>query len=100
MRIEWSQRARNDLRALRAYIASDSPVYACRFIERMLASVEMLDEHPDLGRRVPEAADAGDLRELIFQGYRLIYLRKPDAVVMVTVVHGSRDLGSQPGLID
>jgi toxin ParE1/3/4 len=52
--IEWSQRARSDIRDLKAYIAKDSPYYAQRFIERVIASVEKLEEFPKIGRPVPE----------------------------------------------
>lgn len=69
MAIEWSARARTDLRELRTYIAQDSPHYARRFQE--------------------------DIRELIFQNYRIIYRIKSEHVYIVTVLHGSRDLGGQ-----
>ena len=90
--IEWSRRARTDLRELKAYIAKDSPYYARRFTERIIASVEKLADFPKIGRRVPEAEGREDLRELIYQGYRIIYLTRPERVFIVTIVHGSRDL--------
>ena len=76
MKIEWSARSRNDLRELKKYIAQDSPYYARRFIARIIASVEKLADFPDVGREVPEAKNRDDARELIFQGYRIIYLRQ------------------------
>ena len=39
MVIEWSRRARADIRDLKTYIVKDSPYYARRFIERIIASV-------------------------------------------------------------
>jgi len=90
--IEWSQRARADIRDLKAYIAKDSPYYSRRFTERVIASVEKLEEFPKIGRPVPEAEGRDDVRELIYQGYRIIYLTKPDRVFIVTIMHGSRDL--------
>jgi len=74
------------------YIAKDSPVYARRVSERIVAAVEKLREFPGIGRRVPEAGGRDDLRERIDQNYRIIYLAKPDRIVIVTVVHGRRDL--------
>lgn len=44
-----------------------------------------------MGRLVPEA-DRDDVRELIFQGYRIIYRTKPRRVQIITVLHGSRNL--------
>jgi plasmid stabilization system protein ParE len=93
--IEWSQRARADIRDLEAYIAKDSPYYARRFVERVIASVEKLEEFPKIGRPLPEAEGRDDVRELIYQGYRIIYLIKPDRVFIVTLMHGSRDLASE-----
>jgi toxin ParE1/3/4 len=77
VRIEWSQRARADIRDLKAYIAKDSPHYARRFTERIIASVEKLAQFPNIGRPVPEAQGRDDVRELIYQGYRIIYHPHP-----------------------
>jgi plasmid stabilization system protein ParE len=95
MRIKWSQRARNDIRDLRAYIAKDSTYYAQRFIERIIASIEKLQTFPRSGRAVPEAEGRDDVREVIYQGYRIIYLTRAKEVSIVTIIHGSRDLGAQ-----
>lgn len=92
MKIEWSARSRNDLRELKKYIGHDSPYYARRFIARIIANVEKLADFPDIGREVPEAEESEDVRELIFQGYRIIYLHQENHVYIVTVIHGSRDL--------
>lgn len=92
MRIRWSDVARADVLALREYIARDSPFYARRFTERMVESVRTLRDFPRIGRRVPEA-DREDIRELIFHAYRIIYLVEGNQVTILTVVHGSRDLG-------
>lgn len=77
MVIEWSLRARTDLRDLKAYIAKDSPYYARRFTDRIIASVERLVDYPKIGRPVPEAESRDDVRELIYQSYRIIYKTQP-----------------------
>jgi addiction module RelE/StbE family toxin len=93
MKLEWSEPAIEDLRNLHVYIAKDSPHYARQFIERLLIAVEPLVEFPEMGRHVPET-DAADVRELIVQGYRIIYqIEAPTRVVILAVVHGRRDLG-------
>jgi len=91
--IEWSRRARADIRDLNAYIVKDSPYYARRFTERIIASLDKLAEFPKIGRPVPEAEGRDDVRELIYQGHRIIYLTRPERVFIVTIIHGSRDLG-------
>jgi toxin ParE1/3/4 len=77
------------------YIAKDSPYYARRFIERVIASVEKLEEFPKIGRPGPEAEGREDVGELIYQGYRIIYLTRPERVFIVTIIHGSRDLAAK-----
>ena len=94
MALEWSARARTDMRDLRTYIAQDSPYYARRFVEKIFNASEILTEHPQIGRKVPEA-DREDIRELLFQNYRIIYRIKAEQIYIVTVIHGSRDLAGQ-----
>ena len=57
----------------------------------------MLAEHPKIGRRVPEAEEREDVRELIFQSYRVFYLVEAEQVHILTVIHGRRDVGGQAG---
>jgi addiction module RelE/StbE family toxin len=91
MRIRWSDIAREDVLALRQYIARDSPFYARRFTERLVESVEIMRDFPRIGRLVPEA-DRDDIRELIFHAYRIIYMIEAEQITILTVVHGRRDL--------
>lgn len=100
MKLEWSERALSDVAHLRDYIAQDSPLYANLFVERLVKRTENLVDFPRMGRPVPEA-ERDDIRELIYQGYRLIYRLEEaqDRIRLVTVIHGSRDIGrldSQP----
>jgi toxin ParE1/3/4 len=95
MRIVWSDIAEADLDDLYDYIARDVPYYAEQFVDRLIEAVGVLQAHPQLGRRVPEAEDREDVRELIFQSYRVIYLVETEQVSILTVIHGSRDLGGQ-----
>ena len=95
MRIVWSDVAEADLDQLYDYIARDVPYYAEQFVDRLIEAVGALKDHPRLGRQVPEAEDREDVRELIFQGYRIIYLVQSEHVHVLTVIHGSRDLVGQ-----
>ena len=91
MRVSWSDHAHADLRDIRDHIARDSPYYARQFVERLLAAVENIGSCPQIGRLVPEAQRA-DVRELIYRGFRIMYLVQPENLYIVAVVHGSRDL--------
>lgn len=95
MKLRWSTRAIKDMTQLRDYIALDSPFYAQQFISRLAARVEALSDFPESGRLVPEAERA-DIREIIYQGYRAIYLLREiqQEIVLIAVVHSSRDLNN------
>jgi addiction module RelE/StbE family toxin len=95
MSLTWSDIAESDLDDLYDYIARDVPYYAEQFVDRLIEAVGALKDHPRLGRRVPEADDREDVRELIFHNYRIIYLVESEHVHILTVIHGSRDLAGQ-----
>ena len=94
MRLYWSDVAAADITDIHDYIARDVPYYAERFVDRLIESTEKLLQHPKIGRCVPEA-DRDDIRELIMQGYRIIYLVADNNIQILTVIHGSRDLGNR-----
>ena len=87
----WSERAVTDLEDIYDYIAKDSPTYAQYQAERLVMSVERLEQFPESGRHLPEFPYLPH-RELLVGGYRLIYRydKQRDAIHIVTVVHGSR----------
>lgn len=97
MKIVWTEPAVEDLRELHAYIARDSEMYASGFVERIILAAERLVEYPRFGRVVPETNDQ-NVRELLYQRYRIIYRVKGDSIEMLSVIHGARDLDElEPG---
>lgn len=95
MKIFWSEIAEADLTDIYDYIARDVPYYAKLFVDKLIEATDKLEDYPRLGRKVPEADDRHDVRELIVQGYRIIYLLEAEKVLILTVIHGSRNLGQQ-----
>jgi addiction module RelE/StbE family toxin len=95
MNIRWSEIAEADLYDIYDYIARDVPYYAEQFIDKLIESTDRLEVHPRIGRQVPEADGRDDVRELIFQGYRIIYTIQKEQLHILTVIHGSRDLAGQ-----
>lgn len=89
MRIEWTKPALADMQAIRNYIGRDSSYYAARFVEKVIASIEKLAEFPQAGRTVEEAENA-NIRELLFQNYRIIYQADSQRVLILAVIHGAR----------
>jgi plasmid stabilization system protein ParE len=87
----WSTPAIDDLTGVRDYIAQGSQYYAAEFIQRILETVQKLEQFPELGRIIPEIGDP-NARELIFQNYRILYRLKPDRIDVAAVIHGRRDI--------
>ncbi len=84
MRVNWTEPALEDLEAIQTYIARDSSFYARQFIERILDVATKLS-FPGIGRQMPEAEERTDIRELIFQGYRIIYLTQAEHITIISV---------------
>lgn len=97
-RLEWTDPAVADLENVQDYVARDSPEYADALIERLIMSADQLIAFPESGRLVPEATDP-KVRELLVEGYRMIYRFKKGAVQILAVVHGARNITRmKPGL--
>lgn len=95
-RIVWTEPAVTDLQNIRDYISNDSDEYAYAVIECLVIAVDQLVTFPESGRRVPESSDSR-IRELLVQGYRVIYRIKKPTVQILAVVHGARNLaGMKP----
>lgn len=94
MRVEWSDLARDDLDDLVRYISRGSAFYARRFGQKVVLATRRLREFPESGRMIPEAEDKA-LREIIVQGYRVMYRLETDRVLILAVMHGSRDVAGQ-----
>jgi toxin ParE1/3/4 len=93
-KVIWTEKASNHLKAIHDYIAEDSSVYAIRFVKALVKATIKLQAFPMVGRMVPEFEHTSlDLREVIYQGYRIIYRVTPDLnVEIITVAHGREDL--------
>ena len=72
MKIHWSEIAEADLDDSYDYIARDVPYYAELFVAKLIEATDQLENHPRMGRMVPEADDRENVRELIVQCYRII----------------------------
>jgi len=92
MKLEWTEPSLLDMESIRDYISKDSEYYAAQFIGRIIEAVETLPEFPNRGRIVPEAENEA-IRELLFQSYRIMYLVETDRILILTVLHGSREIG-------
>lgn len=87
----WSPSSLLDLDSIAEFIARDSTHYASLFIQSMITHVEKLSEFPLAGRVVPEYGRE-DLREFIFENYRIVYRLRGDLFEIAAVVHGANQL--------
>ena len=60
-------------------------------VRKILRVGRLLENFPNRGRVVPELRDP-NLRELQAAGYRVIYKVESEETVIVTVLHGRRNL--------
>ena len=94
MKIEWTEPSLLDLESIQEYIRRDSEYYAILFIERIIEAVESLKKFPEMGRSVPEAGEE-NIREILFYNYRIIYRMEIERILILTIIHGARDLSQK-----
>lgn len=88
--IRIAESALTDLESIRTWYAEqDVPEVGERLIGEIVASIEALADHPDMGRIVPEF-DQAFLRELIRPPFRIVYRRDPKHVRVVRVWRSER----------
>ena len=88
--IRFAESALTDLESIRAWYAEQGvPDVGERLIDEIVASIEALADHPEMGRIVPEF-DQPFLRELIRPPFRIVYRRDPKHVRIVRVWRSER----------
>lgn len=90
-KIKWSPRAFFNLEEICDYITKDSEHYASLFAKRIISIVKGIPQFPKAGRVVPEYRDE-NLREKIYQNYRIVYRLKDGVVEIVSICHGAKPL--------
>ena len=88
-RIIWSPNAFDDLESICEFIAIDSEYYARSLAKGIIKAIERLVVFPESGRIVPEY-NLSNVREIIYQNYRIVYRVKSEIIEIVTIVHGAR----------
>lgn len=88
--LKWSPEAVEDLEYHARFIERDSPYYASVVASKIVESLEQCQEHPQIGRQVPEIGNP-EFRERIVYRYRVIYRVCNDYILVVAIIHGSQD---------
>ncbi len=88
MQVRWEEDAIIDLMELRDYIKRDNPNAAHRVITQILDSINLLIDHPLLGK----VGRIHKTRELVVSGtpYTLIYLPESNIISILRIFHQSR----------
>ena len=94
--VSFSESALGDLTAIRKWYSEQGvPEVGERLVSEIVTQVEMLAEHPDLGRVVPEFGQS-TIRELIHPPFRIVYRRDLKRARVVRVWRSERLLRSVP----
>jgi toxin ParE1/3/4 len=91
MIVEITLPAFEDLENIRNYIKKDSSFYSNVYIEKILDSIAILQDFPEIGRIVPEFNEQ-NIREKIFGNYRIIYEITTKQINIIAVIHGARNI--------
>lgn len=87
--VVWSEPALADLEAIADYIALENPAAAAERVQRVLAHVNQLAEHPQSGVRVPELGRSR-YRQLVEPPCRVFYRHERPRVFIVHVMRTER----------
>ena len=86
MKILWTQTAIDRVTEIHDYIKTDSPISAQKWVELILEKILKLQSLPKIGRKVPEI-NSENVRELIYNNYRIIYKIENATIYIMTVRH-------------
>lgn len=88
MRIVWQDKAENDLDRIADYLMADDAVAALRVVSTIRDAVQVLNEHPNIGR----TGRVEGTRELVISGlpYILPYQIVGQEIRILAVMHASR----------
>ena len=86
MIVRWTPLAIERLSDIVEYISVDNPNAAIKWAEEVFEKVNHLEKYPESGRILPEF-NKSDLREIIFNNYRIIYRSERKQIAILTVKH-------------
>ena len=90
--VHFAESALRDIEAIRAWYAEQGVAeVGAPLVGDIVARIEHLADHPEMGRVVPEFGQNA-LRELVHPPFRIAYLRNSGVVRIVRVWRGERRL--------
>ena len=89
MKVVWTPRAIERAAEIAKYIARDDPAAAEAWVTGLFAAGDRLSQHPYSGPMVPELGRE-EIRQIIYQSYRIIYRIGKTGVGVLSVRHFRR----------
>lgn len=90
MKVTFSNSALNDLGDIKQYYTEIGVSHiGTEFIANIIGNIELLNNNPNMGRIVPEF-NAKEIRELIHNPYRVVYLRDPNKITVIRIWRSER----------
>lgn len=90
MKISVSDSAFNDLESMIAFYTHEGVQHiGKKFAQEIITHIQVLVEHPDLGRIVPEFQQT-HIREIIHPPFRVVYLREKNNINIIRVWRSER----------
>jgi len=93
-RVIWAEAAVRDLEDIVSFVAIDSPLNAEHLLGRLSTKARSLETSSHRGRIVPELRRFGmrTWGELVVRPYRLVYRVAGEAVIVLALFDGRREL--------
>jgi toxin ParE1/3/4 len=90
MRMRVTRAARNDLLAIGKWLSERDPVAARSTLETLRQRINMLSQHPEIGRKRIDLAP--ELHAFVVRPYLILYRLEEDTLNVVRIIDGRRDL--------
>jgi plasmid stabilization system protein ParE len=88
--INLTESAYQDIEDIETFVSQSSPKIGRGFVNKIFTKIEILYDHPRIGRKVPEF-DNDRIRELVQGKYRIVYkIVGEDLIEVLRIIHGSR----------
>jgi toxin ParE1/3/4 len=92
--VTWTPEALRQLEGVLDYLAEAAHDYGDALSFEIESAVDSLTRFPQMGRIVPEFS-RDDLREVIIDNYRLVYLVRPEGVRIASLFHAAMDVATR-----
>jgi len=95
VKVQWSPLALEQAEEAMDFIAGQGrPNSAAVWLDGLFERVRNLAPFPEQGRVVPEVGRT-EIREVQYQGFRILHRVSPDTIGILSVRHGRRELPSE-----